>query len=78
MKLYLAMSTHVTLMEGSFENILGVFSTPEKAAEELKKEHGFSDADKVADFRWKLVFDGELTEYWEVIPVMLDEGLHDY
>lgn len=78
MKLYLAMTTDSTLVEGNFEHILGVFSSPELAVEELKKEHGFSDAKQTDEFEWKLVFDGELTEYFEVVVCELDKGLHDY
>lgn len=78
MKLYLALNTAHMLLEGPYEHILGVFSTPELASAEFKKDDMFADAEKVAEFTWKYIFDGELTHYWEVIPVTLDEGMLDY
>lgn len=65
-------------MEGSYEHVLGVFSTPELAVEELSDEMHFSDADQVSKWHWKYVFDGELTHHFEVIEIELDRGIHDY
>jgi hypothetical protein len=78
MKLYIAMMTTTTFNEGDFEHILGVFSTPELAAAEFKTQEFFDEAQKMGEFKWKFVFDGELTEWFEVIPCELDKGLHDY
>lgn len=78
MKIYLAIVTDSTLMDGNYEHVLGVFSSPELAIEELRTQPGFTDAEQKTALSWKNVFDGELTEYFEVIEAELDKGLHDY
>jgi hypothetical protein len=74
MKLYLAMTTSATLMEGDYEKLLGVFSTPEKAIETFKDEWGFNKAAQLKEYAWKYIHDGELTIYFEVVDAELDKA----
>lgn len=72
MKLYLALESSATLMEGTYENLIGIYSTPELAAAAFYG-HCFDGAERVGDFRWVNHVDGELTVYYEVEVLELDK-----
>ncbi len=73
MKLYLAKVTNSTLMDGSYEQVLGVYSTPEKAVEALKTHWNFDEAENLSKYLWRYIFDGELSMYYEVADIELDK-----
>lgn len=75
MKLYLAMEYSDCLMEGTFEECLGVFSTPEKAIHELSDCMWFQEADQKSATSWEYIYDGEMTMRFEVKEAQLDESL---
>lgn len=75
MKLYLAFRTDTTLMEGDFESVLGVYSTPDKALARLKEESFFNRFTQVGDIFFENVVDGEWTITLEVKEIELDKEI---
>lgn len=76
MKVYLAVITTDTLMEGSSQEVIGVFSSKKKAAEAFKENYSFEEAEQIGDFSWRNIFDGELAYYFDVIEAILDEKIY--
>lgn len=75
MKLYLAMEYSDRLMEGTYEELIGVFSSTELAGLALTDRTWFKDATMTAPCAWEYVFDGELTKRWKIIQAKLDQKL---
>lgn len=73
MTLYLAKETAQTLMEGDFERIHGVYSTPELALEGLRVQFYFKNAIQTDEYRWTYHYDGTVSYYYEVIETKLDQ-----
>lgn len=77
MKLYLAVERSITLMEGTYEEVLGVYSTPELAeAAFLNSGVRFTDKNikKLSPTKWEKVYDGELTVTYTIEEVTLNSS----
>lgn len=82
MKLYLAYKDSQTLMEGTYENCLGVFESEEAAWVYLastddfeKSEHSVNRKTKEVNKKVRVYhFDGELSYFWYVKEVELNKG----
>lgn len=76
MKLYLAFKDSCTMMEGYYQNVLGVFDTEKKAWDYLKKtaDYKYSKENKSGRVYH---FDGELSYYWQVKEIELNKGNED-
>lgn len=75
MKLYLACKDAHTI-EGTFEDVLGVFDSRDKAWEHLKGTHNYElskPIDRLPAIR-EYVYDGELSYSWYVVEVELNQG----
>lgn len=77
MKLYLAIETSNCLMEGSFEDLLGVYSTKEKAIERLTRQSNFTKAKLIAEDVWDYLYDGTLTVQFSVEEIELDKDRYE-
>lgn len=75
-KLYLAYNDTQTLMEGYYENCVGVFDSEQKAWECLEKTYNYNNSMKKKNQR-VYHFDGELSYYWYVKEVILNKGLNE-
>jgi hypothetical protein len=78
MKLYLAYKDSSTLMEGHYENCLGVFDSEQKAWDFLRTTSDFEYAETSKNGRSKVYhFDGELSYYWYVSEVELNKPFRE-
>jgi hypothetical protein len=73
MKLYLVTHEVETLMEGTFINVLGVYSSRKAALNLIKDMHDFKKYEKTSTNVFKYIFDGEMTEYYVIKKVHLDK-----
>lgn len=75
MKLYLAYKNCNTLMEGDYENCVGVFETRDKAWDYLKTTSDFEYSKSINQGAARIYyFDGEMAYYWHVKEVELNKG----
>jgi hypothetical protein len=65
MKLYLAVVTDIT-MESTSEDVLGVYETKEEAAKALGEHWNFKRAQNIGDGKWRYIYDGEYSVYFEI------------
>lgn len=61
------------LMSGTFERVLGVFSSRDKAFEVIKTEWNFSKAEKMKENSWRYIMDGEMTTYFDIEEITIDK-----
>lgn len=74
MKLYLAYKDANTLMEGYYEQCLGVFDSAELAWNYLKTTSDYEHSEKSKEYNRRVYhFDGELSYYWRVEEVILNK-----
>lgn len=80
MQLYLAIKETITLMEGSSEEVLGVFDSGETAWTYLKTTTYYEDSEPHKNNENVRVyhFDGELSYYWLVREVELNKPINEY
>lgn len=74
MKLYLAVRRDITLMEGTYEEVLGVYSTPvlAEAAFNINAWLRPSTTKRLSPTEWKDIYDGELTVTFSIEEVTID------
>ena len=73
MKLYLACKDACTLMEGVYEQCVGVFDSEQKAWDYLRTTSDFELSESKGNSK-VYHFDGELSYYWYVKEVELNVG----
>jgi hypothetical protein len=76
MDIYLAHKDTHTLMEGTFEEVLGVFDSVEKAWAFLATTRDFERSKQTKDGR-VYHFDGELSYYWHVRGATLNKPIKE-
>lgn len=75
MKVYMAFKDASSLMEGTFQDCLGIFDSEEKAWDYLKTTSNFEYSEWTKKKKSRVYhFDGELSYYWYVKEVELNKG----
>lgn len=76
--LYAAFIDHVTLMEGTYKNLAGIFDSEEKAWDYLKTTPDYKNTVLSKDGVSRVYhFDGTLSMYYRVMPIQLNIGLYE-
>lgn len=70
--LFLAVVETCLFIEGTHENVLGVFSTESLAKAVLQTDPFFGDAIPVRHGEWSNVVDGEMTVRFRIEPITVD------
>jgi|GEM_PF-4210802 hypothetical protein len=71
-KLYLVTSTVITMMEGDYEEFMGIFSLIQLAEEAVLKQHDINEYKRHGN-HWSFVFDGETEYCYDIREVILDK-----
>jgi hypothetical protein len=65
----------VSFLEGSSIEVLGIFSSYDKALECIKTKPYFKECEKLDAHTFKYIFDGELNIYYEITEIELDKEI---
>lgn len=78
MKVYLAFKDSNTMMEGYFEQVVGVFDSEDKAWAFLKTTSDFEYSNPSKNGKYRVYhFDGELSHHWRVMELELNKPIHE-
>ena len=72
-KVFLLKKVCSTLMDGTYTDIIAIFSTHEKATEVIMYQHDIRRYEKLNDNCYRYIFDGTMTEFYEIDEITIDE-----